>query len=117
MKSDLLSVLVQVIENVKENILGARFSRKELHIVNNQYIDHLIEVNEIVLVVVSYRIDCDMRSRAFMGGNDYMLQFSALLLFIRGHHSIDQGVANKRSRSRLRSTRACRSERCGWPAS
>ena len=51
---------------MEENILSLRFSTKELNVVYDQHIDHLIEVDEIVLFVVSYGIDelvCELLGR------------------------------------------------------
>ena len=42
---------------MEKHILGSGFARKELHVVNDQHIDQLIEVNEIVSVVFLHRIN------------------------------------------------------------
>ena len=55
-KDELLAVLVQVVEDVEEVVLGLGESRKFLYVVNNQDIDALVEVNEIVRGVVAHRI-------------------------------------------------------------
>ena len=44
---------MQVVEDVKEHILRFFFSRQELNVVDDQYVDHLVEMHKIVLVVIS----------------------------------------------------------------
>ena len=41
-----------MVENMKEGILGLFFAGKFVHIIDNQYIDHLIKVKEVILVIV-----------------------------------------------------------------
>jgi hypothetical protein len=48
---------MKVIKDMKENILRLFFSGKVMNIVDNQDIDHLVEMNEIILVIVLYRVD------------------------------------------------------------
>ena len=52
----LLAVLVQVIEDMKEGVLRLLHTDKFLNIVNNQYINALIEVNEIVERILTHRV-------------------------------------------------------------
>ena len=49
---DLLVVLLQVVEDVEKHILCAGFPRKELNVVDDEHINHLVEVDEIRAVVV-----------------------------------------------------------------
>ena len=56
-QDDLVAFLVEVVEDMEENILGLFLAGKVMNIVDDQHIDHLVKMNEIVLVVVLYRID------------------------------------------------------------
>ena len=47
---------MQVIENMEECVLCSGFSRKFLNVVNQKYIYRLIEIEEIILRVVPYRV-------------------------------------------------------------
>jgi hypothetical protein len=55
--NQLLSVLVKMVENMEENILSFFLIGKVVNIVNQQHIYHLIEMDKVVLTVVSDRID------------------------------------------------------------
>ena len=50
----LLAVLVQVIENMEECLLCLGGTRQFLDIINDQYINALVELDEIVELVGSY---------------------------------------------------------------
>ena len=51
----LFLVLLQVVENVEERVLCLRFSGKELYVVNDEDINHLVEAHEIVSCLVLAR--------------------------------------------------------------
>lgn len=46
-----------MIENVKESILGFLFPGKLLHIIQDQYIDHLVEMEKIITIVIPDRLN------------------------------------------------------------
>ena len=46
-KDQLFACQLQVVEYVEEGVLGAGFSRELLDVVDNQYVDHLVEMDEI----------------------------------------------------------------------
>ena len=47
---------MQMIENMKEGILRFGDACKFLNIINNQYVDRLVEVDEVIGRIVTYRI-------------------------------------------------------------
>ena len=56
-KDHLFAILVQVIKDVKKDVLGTGFSREELHVVNDQNIDQLVKVNKVVSRILFDRLN------------------------------------------------------------
>ncbi|MCK7531591.1 MAG: hypothetical protein MZV63_11445 [Marinilabiliales bacterium] len=54
---ELFSRLMEVIEYVEESILCLLFAGKLMNVINDQHIDHLVEMKEIILVVVPDRLN------------------------------------------------------------
>src|SRR3712207_5266019 len=55
-QNQLFAVLVQMIEDVEERILSFSNARKFLNVINDQNVDCLVEIDEIISRIVSYRI-------------------------------------------------------------
>ena len=69
---------MQVVEDMEEDILCLFFSGKVMDIIDDQHIDHLVEMDEIVLVVVPYRVDELVDE---LVGGDIKTVFSGKLVF------------------------------------
>lgn len=48
---------MEVVENMEEDILGLFFASEVVDVVDDQNVDHLVEVDKVVLVVILDRVD------------------------------------------------------------
>jgi hypothetical protein len=48
---------MEMIENVEESILGLLLPCKLMNVINDEHVNHLVEVEEIILVIVPDRFD------------------------------------------------------------
>lgn len=55
-QDELFAVLVQVVEDVEERVLCLGNPCKFLNIINNQHVNGLVEIDEVVGRIVTYRI-------------------------------------------------------------
>src|SRR5258708_24418931 len=83
---------MQVIEDMEEYILCLFFSGEELNIIQNKHINHLVEMNEVILCVVLYSINKLIRK--FFRGDIQNNFFRVLILYFNTYGMHKMGLSH-----------------------
>ena len=84
---DLLVILMQVIEDLKKDILGFLLSSERVYIIYDEHIDHLIKVNKVVFGVPTDGLD-ELRLEFFSRHIQHC--FFGILIFYRNADTMRQ---------------------------